>query len=120
MTPSNPAAATTLPALSVAPVRFEHQPAPLGLGVAQPRLSWVMVAATPNWQQAAYELEASTPDQRERHPTGRVESGESVLVRWPFAPLRSRERRLVRVRVWGADGSASTWSEPAWVEAGLL
>ena len=30
---------------------------------------------------------------------------QSVLVPWPFAPLASRERRTVRVRVWGADGS---------------
>jgi alpha-L-rhamnosidase len=41
-------------------------------------------------------------------------------VPWPFAPLAARERRLVRVQVWGADGQVSAWSELASVEAGLL
>ena len=52
--------------------------------------------------------------------SGRVESANSVLVSWPASDLASRERRGVRVRVWGMDGSASDWSEPAEVEAGLL
>ena len=38
--------------------------------------------------------------------TGRVASAESVLVAWPVAPLRSRERRGVRVRVLGPDGAS--------------
>ena len=50
----------------------------------------------------------------------RVDSPESVLVSWPATALRSRDRRLVRVRVTGADGQASGWSPPAAVEAGLL
>ena len=59
----------------------------------------------PDWRQAGYEIEAlragwpACADQ-----TGRVESDQSVLVPWPFAPLPSRERLTVRVRVWGADG----------------
>ena len=43
-----------------------------------------------------------------------------MLVPWPGAPLASRQRVEVRVRVWGEDGSESPWSEPASVEAGLL
>ncbi len=52
--------------------------------------------------------------------SGRVDSPDSVLVPWPAAPLASRERRTVQVRVWGAGGQPSAWSEPAVVEAGLL
>src|SRR6266568_207618 len=51
---------------------------------------------------------------------GRVESDQSVLVPWPFAPLSSRERLMVRVRVWGLDGQPSVWSTLSSVEAGLL
>ena len=36
---------------------------------------------------------------------GPVESGESVLVAWGAPPLGSRERRTVRVRVWGEDAA---------------
>jgi len=117
---SNPASAGDRPALTVAPLRFEHLPAALGIGVARPRLSWMVSTTTQNWRQAAYELEAYAADGQGRDQTGRVESGESVLVAWPFAPLAARERLAVRVRVWGTDGTASGWSEPAGVEAGLL
>ncbi len=90
-------------ALTVVPVRFEHLPAALGIGAARPRLSWVIGTGTPNWRQAAYALEAYSADQSARGQTGRVESDESVLVPWPFAPLCARERVAVRVRVWGID-----------------
>ncbi len=43
-----------------------------------------------------------------------------MLVAWPFAPLTSRERVAVRVRVWDIDGKVSPWSQLAMVEAGLL
>jgi alpha-L-rhamnosidase len=48
-----------------------------------------------------------------------VKSAEQVLVPWPFAPLGSRERASVRVRVASGD-RWSEWSEPADVETGLL
>jgi alpha-L-rhamnosidase len=86
----------------------------LGIGVGAPRLSWITTTDTPDWMQAAYEVEV------EGTALGRVESDESVLVPWPAEPLGSRDRRTVRVRVWGTDGSASAWSEPITVEAGLL
>ena len=43
-----------------------------------------------------------------------------MLVPWPSAPLKSRERRTVRVRVWGEDHRPLPWSDEAIVEAGLL
>ena len=93
------------------PVRFEHHREALGIGLAAPRLSW-QVAAEPGWQQAAYELAIGDS-------VFRVASASSVLVPWPDTPLRPREARTVRVRVIGADGSVSDWSDPATVERGL-
>lgn len=104
----------------VSDVRFEHRRDALGIGGARPHLSWIVDTDAPNWRQAAYEVEATDDDGRPRGRTGRVESGESVLVPWPFSPLGSRERIGVRVRVWGADGRASAWGAPHTVEAGLL
>jgi alpha-L-rhamnosidase len=95
----------------LSPVRFEHHREALGIGEAAPRLSW-LAAATPGWQQAAYELAVGDE-------VFRVPSAASVLVPWPAAPLRPREARAVRVRVIGADGSVSDWSDPAVVERGL-
>lgn len=92
----------------------------LGIGFARPRLTWQVESASPHWRQAAYEVERLSADGQSRQSTGRVESEQSVLVEWPFAPLRSRERVSLRVRVWGKDGGESAWSEPLIVETGLL
>ncbi|MGY1808630.1 glycoside hydrolase family 78 protein [Blastococcus sp. SYSU D00669] len=101
--------------VSVAPVTFEHHREPLGIGEAAPRLSWVVRTELPGWRQAAYELEIG------EWSSGRVHSGGSVLVAWDAPPLTSRERRSVRVRVWGEDAAEpSAWSDEAVVEAGLL
>jgi len=97
----------------VTSLRVEHHDDPIGIGEAAPRLSWV-TAAPAGWAQASYELSAGS------ETTGRVSSTEQVLVVWPFAPLSSRERRELRVRVWGEDDSVSEWSAPVIVEAGLL
>ncbi|WP_116453610.1 glycoside hydrolase family 78 protein [Blastococcus litoris] len=106
--------------LTVLPVTVEHHREPLGIGETAPRLSWVTRTDLPDWRQAAYELEIARED-GEVWSSGRVVSAESVLVPWGAAPLTSRERRSVRVRVWG-DGAAqpSAWSDDVVVEAGLL
>ncbi|MEV4564591.1 glycoside hydrolase family 78 protein [Nonomuraea sp. NPDC049419] len=103
--------------LHVTPPAFEHHRDPLGIGESRPRLSWTTTTDAPGWTQAAYEIEI-----RDASGTAawRVESGESVLVPWPGAPLGSRERREARVRVHGADGSSGGWSDWAAVETGLL
>ena len=104
----------------IAELRFEHRRDALGIGTAQPRLSWVVETAAAGWWQSGYEIEASDLNGQQREQTGQVASDQSVLVAWPFAPLESRQRRAVRVRVWGRDGQVSAWSEPATLEIGLL
>ena len=96
-------------------VRVEHLVDALGIGTASPRLSWRVESSCQNWRQTAYEIEADGCG-----GTGRVESDQSVLVAWPFAPLASRERVSLRVRVWDHEGVASEWSDPLTLEAGLL
>jgi alpha-L-rhamnosidase len=105
---------------TISSISFEHLAEALGIGLAAPRLSWMIESPAEGWRQTAYAIEARGASGAPRGETGRVDSGESALVQWPFAPLASRERVAVRVRVWGADGQASPWSEPAMVEAGLL
>lgn len=98
-------------------LRFEHHREALGIGSCAPRLSWLKSPEGP--AQAAYEVEIAGAHDGAVE-SWRIESSESVLVPWPGAPLRSRERRQVRVRVFHESGIASPWSEPAVVEAGLL
>ncbi len=105
---------------SIVDLRFEHRREALGIGVDRPRLSWEVADAAQGWQQAAYEVHAWALGGEVCGETGRIESEDSVLAPWPFAPLRSRERLEVRVRAWGMDGEPSEWSERYPVEAGLL
>src|SRR5205807_3646884 len=106
--------------VTVAEVRFEHHRDSFGIGEAQPRLSWTVETTTVGWRQTSYEIEAYKSEGQLRDRTGLIESDQSVLVPWPFAPLSSRERLTVRVRVWGIDGRSSAWSKPSPVAAGLL
>ncbi|BDZ54511.1 glycoside hydrolase family 78 protein [Agromyces marinus] len=103
--------------ITVTPPTFEHVREALGIGAAAPRLSWKTVAPA-GWTQSGYEIEITRRGSERR--AFEVASGDSVLVAWPDAPLVSRERAEVRVRVTGADGAASDWSGSASVEPGLL
>ena len=98
------------------PPTCEHRRDALGLGTGTPRLSWRLRSDDPGFVPDAYEIAI---DRHGATETVRGEGPEQVLVNWPFAPLRSRERATVRVRVRG--GQAWTpWSDPADIEVGLL
>ncbi|MFD9889197.1 family 78 glycoside hydrolase catalytic domain [Amycolatopsis sp. NPDC059027] len=107
-------------------VRFEHHEDALGVGTAAPRLSWQVRTDDPGWAQTAYEVElcrcvlgGKECLEPNGHTVVRVDSAEQVLVAWPFAPLASRTRAAVRIRV-AAGERWSEWSAPSTVETGLL
>ncbi len=93
--------------------KLEHRADSPFVPTAVPRLSWVTETQAIEWRQAWAEVEL---DGR----PARIDGDASVLVAWPFAPLLPGEERRLRVRVGGTDGSASDWSEPCTVSAGLL
>jgi alpha-L-rhamnosidase len=103
--------------IRVAAPTAEHHRDTLGIGEAAPRLSW-KTTAPPGWTQQAYQAEVVRNGDTVR--SAWIDSPDSVLVPWPGAPLASRVSADVRVRVRGADGSASGWSTPLTVETGLL
>ncbi|MER7332885.1 MULTISPECIES: family 78 glycoside hydrolase catalytic domain [unclassified Micromonospora] len=114
MRPSQPGAAR------VGPVRFNHLDAALGITDPSPRVSWT-TGAGDGWRQGAYEIVADDPLTGRSWTTGKVAAARSTFVSWPFAPLQSRDRRLVRVRVWGEhDDEPTGWGPDAVLEAGLL
>ncbi|MBK6885225.1 MAG: family 78 glycoside hydrolase catalytic domain [Tetrasphaera sp.] len=92
-------------------VRVEHLEHALGIGVRTPRLSWRLPPGS--GRQLAYAIRIDDIDH------GWRESPDTVLVPWPGAPLGSRERHTVAVRV-RTDVGESPWSEVTEVEAGLL
>jgi alpha-L-rhamnosidase len=92
-------------------LRVEHLGEPLGSWNPSPRLSWTLPSGATS--QLAYEVELDGV------ALGRVGSDRSVLVPWPSTPLRSRQRVRWRVRV-STDLGTSEWSEPSFIETGLL
>ncbi len=120
----------SLAAQSISPVRLdalsvEHQQDPIGIGEAQPRLSWKLLSDRKGEVQSAYEIRAAssaaglsaTPD---LWSSGKVVSDQSVLVPWGGKTLGSRSPVFWQVRVYDKDGVASAWSQPATFELGLL
>ena len=102
--------------------RFEHHSeGRLGIGEAEPRLSWTVAEAPLGYRQEAAELEitVASPDGASHVTVHRVEGPDQVLVPWPAAPLQSRQPVAARVRFY--DGSTwGPWSDPGHVEVGLL
>lgn len=109
---------TRLRTPGVVHLRAELRADTLGIASARPRLSWRLRDAPSGWLQSAYEVEVRSL--RSRSLSVRVESAESVLVPWPFDPLRSREQATIRVRTLGIDGTVSAWSDELPLEAGLF
>lgn len=103
--------------ISVEQLRVEQSPPESVLGQACPRLSWIIRHEAGEFRQARFCAELTTSS---GVSTRTVASGESVLVEWPFEPLRSRETGSVRVRAIADDGRVSSWSEPEPLVVGLL
>lgn len=109
------------------PIRFEQSspstPVAPGdtpvtfIGISSPRLSWRVGSAPVGWRQLGSEIEVTYPDGSTQLAS--LEGDSQILVNWPFAPLESRDRAELRVRVAG-PGGWSPWNPAAAVEASLL
>lgn len=107
-------------------LRCEYLIRPLGVDVAQPRLSWTLWSDRRGQKQTAYRvlvatraelLEAETADLWD---SGRVDSEQTCHIVYAGKPLSSLQRCYWKVRVWDAKGEPSDWSETSWWEMGML
>jgi len=121
-----PAAAGEIAAHTTDVVGTEYQVNPVGLDVAQPRLTWRLRSEQRGTVQTAYQVQvAATPDALLAGrdliwDSGRVDSDRSVQVAYAGPTLRSGQRCHWRVRTWNGAGRVSAWSQPAYWEMGLL
>lgn len=111
--------------LHVTNLRSEYRQNPIGLGVRTPRISWQLQSDDVHVLQTAYQIQVfcglEGVDERALvWDTGRVESGQSVLVEYGGKPLQSRNRYYCRVKAWDNKGRESDWSDAAFWEMGLL
>lgn len=107
-------------------LRCEHLFEPRGLNTRQPRLSWGLEATGRNRTQTAYRIIAGLQADRvaagagDCWDTGKVLSGESLLIAYAGSALASRQTVHWAVQVWDECDEASPICMPASFHTGLL
>jgi alpha-L-rhamnosidase len=107
-------------------LKCDYHVNPIGIGVAQPQLSWQIVAEEINFVQQAYEIRVAETEENLSKSSklvwtsGKVNSSESVNVTYGGTPAKSGQRLWWQVRIWDTKNKATSWSEPAYWEMGLL
>ncbi len=110
----------------VADLKTEYSVDPLGIDVAQPRLSWRVESDERGQRQTAYQVlvassaEALAQDRGDLWDSGRVESSVTTFIRYAGAKLTSAQQVFWKTRSWDRTGKASAWSSPATWTMALL
>ncbi|WP_416983700.1 alpha-L-rhamnosidase [Streptomyces sp. T028] len=119
-----PVSASARSGVRVAEPTVEYVRHPLGLDTQRPRLSWPLVSEGTGVRQSAYQVRVATTAAGLTRPdiwdSGKVASGESVLVPYGGPELAPRTRYFWSVRVWDGNGRVSGWSAASWWETGLM
>ncbi len=96
---------------------------PIGFYSGDPTFSWKLPSGVKS--QSAYSITvASSPDmlpgEADLWESGKVESDQSLFVKYGGENLQSRQKVYWRVKFWDEKGKESEWSEVASIEIGLL
>ena len=92
---------------------IEYEPAPLGLDVATPRLSWVLCTSgsTRGVEQYAYAIEVTNTDTNATAwSSGMVVSSKMTNVRYNSSALPADSAFSWRVQWWSDADTVSPWS----------
>ncbi len=118
--------ASDLSATRVVNLTCESLTNPLGMDVAQPRLSWMLQDSTRGQKQTAYQVlvsdtrDALEQDRGDLWDSGKIASDTSIQVPYAGTPLASFQTCFWKVRVWDKDGKPTVWSVPAFWTMGVL
>lgn len=94
---------------------------PIGVDNPIPQLSWTIKSAQRNVLQTAFELKVFDNTQSKTvWNTGKVNSSQSINVKYTGSPVKSGHRYNWQVRVWDNQGNVSPWSELAFWQTSLL
>lgn len=96
--------------ITITKLLCENQVDPMGMGVDQPRFTWIMQSAKNGTMQSAYEIVVNQ-DSKLVWSSGKIVSDQSVLIDYKGAPLQSNSNYSWKVRVWDNDGKVSAWSK---------
>ncbi|MGV3762204.1 family 78 glycoside hydrolase catalytic domain [Parapedobacter sp.] len=112
--------------ISVTATTCEYRVDPLGIDMQNPRFSWILSSDERGQRQTAYELIVSTDVRQIRRgrgntwSTGKVETDQSIHVRYQGKLLEPFTRYYWRVRVYDKEGRVSPWSRINWFETAAL
>ena len=98
----------------------ENRVNPIGIDAAAPRLGWQLSGSQRNLFQSAYQVRVKNEATGIVWQSEKINSSQSVLVRYAGKALESGKRYSWQVRIWDNNGKASNWSESAFWEMGLL
>ena len=107
-------------------LRCEYLTNPTGIDVRQPRFQWVLDNSGRGEMQTAYQVLVASSlanlarDRGDVWDSGKVPSGNSTQVVYGGKPLGTGGTYYWKVRVWGSQGSAGGYSQPARFGMGLL
>ncbi|TBN02917.1 hypothetical protein EYD45_10195 [Hyunsoonleella flava] len=114
--------------LTISELKCEYRTDPLGIDNMSPRLSWKLfdVNKTRGQKQTAFQiLVASSLSELEEDTadvwnSGKVNSNQSVNIKYNGANLESSKQYFWKVKVWDGSNNNSQWSAPAHFSMGLL
>ena len=119
-------AASTMQAIRMADLRTELLQNPWGIDNVTPHLSWKILLDKNGIRQTAYQvIAASEPDllteeKADLWNSGKVESQESLWIKYGGKALNARSVVYWKVRLWDDEDKASAWSPVAHLSVGLL
>ncbi|MDD2436633.1 MAG: family 78 glycoside hydrolase catalytic domain [Massilibacteroides sp.] len=111
--------------INLVDLRVEMQENPEGLGVINPRFSWKLVSEQQDILQSAYQLDVATSEQGLNTDSdllwtsGKMDSGQSLLVAYAGKPLESGKKYFWRLTVWTNMGNICKSDVQYW-SMGLL
>ena len=114
------------PAVSVDNLKCEYKQNPVGIDVKNPRLSWQLFSENRGTTQTAYEIRVAQTvkdlksENKSLWATGKIESDQSIQIKYAGPELNSSERIFWTVRIWDNRGKRSDWATPGFWEMGLL
>ncbi|MCK5457558.1 MAG: alpha-L-rhamnosidase N-terminal domain-containing protein, partial [Melioribacteraceae bacterium] len=104
----------------------ENRIDPLGIDVLNPHLGWKLVSTHRSKKQSAYQIivsdskEALSNENGNLWDTEKINSNQSIQIKYKGKELSSELIYYWKVRVWDEDGNVSDWSNTAQWEMGLL
>ncbi len=112
--------------VSPANLLCEMRKDPLGIDSMEPRFSWQLTSGINGEYQTAYQVlvasakELLDQDQGDLWNSGKVNSDQSLYVRYAGTSLASGQLCYWKVKSWDRKGKESGWSEPAFFSMGIL